>query len=202
MVRSLNTKVWIPKTYDKIAKYYDPFFKWFFPAAEKAQKRVVEDLNSGSILDVACGTGSVLMMAYEKGLKCYGIDLFQGMLRQAKLKVPGAELQIGDFENIPYPHGHFDYVVSTNSISGVRINAKKVVSEMIRVCKYGGEVRIGDYSKPLRRTWKNRLVINFLSLTGDVPHDYLKIFREFGYEPYVEILGLYDTFQYFRINKH
>jgi len=202
MVPSLITKVSIPKTYDRIAKYYDPFVRWFFPVAEKAQKRVVKDINSGSILDVACGTGSVLAMAYKRGLKCYGVDLSQGMLRRAKLKVPGAELQIGDCENLLYPDNHFDYVVSTNSISHMRLNAQRVVSEMIRVCKYGGEVRIADYSKPPRRTWKNRLVINLLALTGDVPHDYLKFFGEFGYEPYVEILGLCDTFQYFRIKKH
>jgi ubiquinone/menaquinone biosynthesis C-methylase UbiE len=199
---SLIRNVWIPKTYDIIAKYYDCFLKWFFPVAEKAQRKVVEELNSGSILDVACGTGSVLAMAYKKGLKCYGIDVSEGMLRQAKLKVPHAELQIADFQSIPYPHNRFDYVVSTNSISGVRINPEKVVSEMIRVCKYAGEVRIADYSEPPTRTWKNRLVIDLLSLTGDVPHDYSKIFRELGYEPYVENLGLHDTFQYFRIKKH
>lgn len=191
-----------PKIYDKIAKCYDPFLSCFFPVAQKAQKRVVENLNPGSILDVACGTGSVLAMAYKRGLKCHGIDLSQGMLRQAKLKVPGAQLKRGDFGNIPYHHNHFDYVVSTNSISGLRINAKNVPSEMIRVCKYGGEVRIGDYSKPAKSTWKNRLVISLLSLTGDVPHDYLKIFRELGYERYIEILGLCDTFQYFCIKKH
>ena len=186
--------------YSRLAKYYDLFFS-SFSTFEKAQERVVEGLSSGSILDVACGTGSVLALASEKGLECYGIDLSPGMLDRAKAKVPSAELEIGDFEDIAYPENSFDYVVCTNSIGSVRVNPRSVISGMVRVCKEGGEVRIADYSEPPKRTFKARLLIMFFKLLGDTPYDYVSIFRDFGYEPDVEILGLYGTYQFLRVKK-
>ncbi|MFN2236964.1 MAG: class I SAM-dependent methyltransferase [Anaerolineales bacterium] len=52
----------------------------------------MEKLTSGSVLDVACGTGTQLEKATKKGLKCAGIDLSEGMLAQARRKVPKATL--------------------------------------------------------------------------------------------------------------
>lgn len=186
--------------YSKLAKYYDSFFN-LFSTSEKTKERVIESLSSGSILDVACGTGSVLALASNKGLECYGVDLSQGMLDRAKSKVSNAELKIGNFEDIPYPDAHFDYVVCTNAIGSVRVNPRSVISEMLRVCKYGGEVLIADYSEPPQKTFKNKVLIKFFKLFGDTPYDYLSIFRNFGYEPDVEILGLYDTYQFLRVKK-
>lgn len=187
--------------YSRLGKYYDSFFS-LFPGAERAQQRVVEGLSSGSILDVACGTGTLLAMAHGRGLECYGIDLSQGMLTRARTKAPDAELTVGDFENISYPDNHFEYVVCTNSIGSVRVNPRRVISEMLRVCKYGGEVRIADYTEPPKRTFKSKVLIRIFKLFGDIPYDYLSIFRELGYEPEIEVLGLYDTYQFFRVTKH
>jgi 2-polyprenyl-3-methyl-5-hydroxy-6-metoxy-1,4-benzoquinol methylase len=58
----------------RTCKYYDLFMRVFFPIGEKGRERIVERLSAGSILDVACGTGTLLAMAGEKGLECYGID--------------------------------------------------------------------------------------------------------------------------------
>lgn len=193
--------IWTPRGYDSIARYYDLFFKCFFRTAEKARCRVVEDLNSGSILDVACGTGVLLAMAHEKGLRCYGVDTSQGMLNRAKSRVPGAKFAKASFYDIPYPDGYFDYVVSTNAIGAVGVDAKKVLSEMLRVCKDGGEIQIADYSKPPTVSWKSRILTKFVIFIGDFPQDYLGIFRELGYEPKVEVLGEHGMYQLTRIKK-
>ena len=185
--------------YRRLAKYYDLFGS--LSTFKKAQVRVVEGLSSGSILDVACGTGSVLAMASEKGLACYGIDMSPGMMAQAKSKVPGAELKVGSFEDIAYPDDSFDYVVCTNSIGCVKVTPRNVISEMVRVCKKGGEIRIADYAEPPKRTFKARLLIMFFKALGDTPYDYVSIFRDIGYKPEVEILGLYGTYQFLRVNK-
>ena len=81
--------------YNRLSRYYDTFMKFFFPVGEKGRERIVEKLTSGSVLDVACGTGTLLEMAGKKGLECYGIDLSEGMLAEAKRKVPEAEIQAG-----------------------------------------------------------------------------------------------------------
>ena len=103
--------------------------------------------------------------------------------------------------DIPYTDGCFDYVVETNALGGVGIDVKKALSEIARVCKDGGEVRIADYAKPPRETWKTRLVKRLGILAFDIPQDYAKIFREFGYKEEIEILGGLDMYQFFRIKK-
>ena len=116
---NLQPRVWTTRTYDKLAKYYDFFMRVFFPVGEKGRGRIVERLSAGLILDVACGTGTLLALAHRKGLKCYGIDISQGMLNQARAKIPSAEFNRASYYEIPYPDGHFDYVVATNALSVV-----------------------------------------------------------------------------------
>ena len=182
-------KVWTTRTYDRLAKYYDLFMRVCVPVGEKGRERIVERLSAGSVLDVACGTGTLLAMAHEKGLECYGIDLSQGMLNQARAKVPSAELRRASYYEIPYPDGQFDYVVATNAISGTYIDARRVLSEMIRVCKSGGRVYIAEWPKAETETLPERFVVWLASLSDDAPKDYQAIFAGLGYEPEAEVLG-------------
>jgi ubiquinone/menaquinone biosynthesis C-methylase UbiE len=182
-------RVWTTRTYDRLAKYYDFFMRVAFRVGEKGRERIVGRLGVGSILDVACGTGTLLTMAHEKGLECYGIDLSQGMLDQARAKVPDAELRKASFYEIPYPDERFDYVAATNALSGTYIDVRPVLLEMIRVCKRGGGIYIAEWPKAERETLLERLVVRLASLNDDAPKDYQGIFRELGYEPEVEVLS-------------
>lgn len=195
MKRLSAAGIWRPRLYDLLAGRYDRLFKLFFPMGEEGYRRVLDGLDSGSIMDAACGTGTLLAMAQSKGMRCYGIDISLGMLDRARTKVPQGEFSLASFYDIPYAEQSFDYVVETNAVSGVRIDAHQVVSEMVRVCRDGGEVRIADWGKPARETWKNRLLVELGILIGDFPHDYARIFRELGYEPAVEVLGLDGIYQ-------
>ena len=181
-------KVWTTRTYDRLAKYYDLFMRVCVPVGEKGREGIVERLSAGSVLDVACGTGTLLAMAHEKGLECYGIDLSQGMLNQARAKVPSAELRRASYYEIPYPDGQFDYVVATNAISGTYIDARRVLSEMIRVCKSGGGIYIAEWPKAETETLRERLIVWIASLNDDAPKDYQAIFGELGYKPEVEVV--------------
>jgi ubiquinone/menaquinone biosynthesis C-methylase UbiE len=182
-------KVWTTRTFDRLAKYYDLFMRVFFPVGEKGRERIVERLSTGSVLDIACGTGTLLAMAHEKGLECYGIDLSQGMLNQARAKVPSAELRRASYYEIPYPDGQFDYVVATNAISGTYIDARRVLIEMIRVCKSGGGIYIAEWPKAETETLVERFIVRLASLSDDAPKDYQAIFAGLGYEPEAEVLG-------------
>ena len=182
-------RVWTTSTYNRLSRYYDTFMKFFFPVGEKGRERIVEKLISGSVLDVACGTGTLLKMAKKKGLKCYGLDLSQGMLAQAKRKVPEAEFRQGSYYEMPYPEESFDYVVATNALSGEHIDARKVLDEMLRVCRSGGWVYIAEWPKGEEETYRERILVWFAGLNDDAPKDYIEIFREIGYEPEVEVLS-------------
>ena len=189
MASRSRPRIWTTKTYDRLAKYYDSLTRILFPVGEKGRKRVVERLGAGSVLDVACGTGTLLALAHERGLRCYGIDLSRGMLHQAKLKAPDAELTAASYYEMPYQDGHFDHVVATNSLSSDSIDAGRVLSEMIRVCKSGGKVYVAEWPEAEKETLAERLMVKLASLNDDVPQDYLGIFRGLGYEPEVEVVS-------------
>ena len=187
--KRMQPRIWTTKTYNRLSRYYDKFMKYFFPIGEIGRKMIVEKLISGSVLDVACGTGTLLEMAKKKGLICYGIDLSEGMLAQAKGKIPDAEVRQASYYEIPYPEESFDYVVATNALSGDFIDARKVLLEMIRVCRSGGWIYIAEWPKAPENTPAERLVVWFASLNDDAPKDYIEIFREMGYEPEVDVLS-------------
>lgn len=193
--------IWTPKLYDRIAKNYDRFTWLVSPGGEQAYHRVVAHLRDGSLLDVGCGTGTLLAMAQANGLRCYGLDSSPGMLAQARAKVPHASLVEGSFYAIPYADGSFDYVVETNALSGVGIDAERALCEMLRVCKVGGQVRFADYAKPPKVTWVQRLTVRIGLLIGDYPVDYRALLARLGYEPQVEIIGGQDMYQFFCVER-
>jgi ubiquinone/menaquinone biosynthesis C-methylase UbiE len=131
--------------------------------------------------------------------QCYGLDLSEGMLEQARRKVPEAEFERASYYEMPYSDSCFDYVVATNALSGDFIDAKRALSEMIRVCKSGGEIYIAEWPKASVETFLERLVVSLARLNDDAPKDYLKIFGELGYEPDVEVLD--KRFHVFGIKK-
>lgn len=56
-------RFWTTRTYNRISRFYDTFMKILFPIGEKGRERIVQKLTSGSVLDVACGTGTLLELA-------------------------------------------------------------------------------------------------------------------------------------------
>ena len=181
-------RIWTNKTYNRISRYYDKFMEFIYPIGEKGRVRIAEKLISGSVLDVACGTGTLLEMAGVRGLDCYGVDLSEGMIAEAMKKIPGAEIRRASYYDIPYPDETFNYVVATNALSGVHIDTKKVLVEMVRVCKVGGWIFIAEWPEAEKDTFVERCIVWFASLTDDGPKDYLRMFRDMGYEPEVDIL--------------
>ena len=189
MKKGAEPRVWTTKMYNRLSRYYDTFMKIFFPLGEEGRKKVVAKLDAGAVLDVACGTGTLLALAKQKGLKCTGLDLSEGMLAQARRKVPEAEFRQASYYELPYPEESFDYVVATNALSGEHIDARKVLREMLRVCKRGGRVYIAEWPKAEKETFAERLLVWFAGLSDDAPKDYLKIFREMGCEPEIDVLS-------------
>ena len=172
-----------------MSRFYDTFMRILFPIGDKAREQIAEKLVSGSILDVACGTGTLLEMAEEKGMRCFGIDLSEGMLAQTQRKVQKSQLIRASYYEIPYASESFEVVVATNSLSGVFIDAKRVLSEMIRVCQKDGRIYIGEWQTAAEERFSDRLMVWLASLNDDAPKDYLKIFGELGYEPVFEKLS-------------
>ncbi len=111
---------------------------------------LIEKLNTlsfNSILDVSCGTGTVLslLLAKNQDIKAYGLDSSEDMINMAEKKLTNnATLSIGDSEHIPYDNGSFDVVICTHSFHHYA-NPSKVLNEMYRVLKKNGTLIICDY---------------------------------------------------------
>ena len=190
-------KIWSNFTYDKLASLYDRLLGLFLP--EKYRKIVVDYLTPGKVLDVACGTGALLSLAYKKGISCYGIDLSMGMLKQAMQKVPDGEFKYGNYYSIPYDDDMFDNVVSTYALGGTKIEVDKVLSEMIRVCKPGGQIIILDWQKKQKINLLDILFIRLAKLTEDTPKDFVEIFNKKGLQP--ECIKLSYTYSIIKTSK-
>jgi ubiquinone/menaquinone biosynthesis C-methylase UbiE len=103
--------------------------------------------------------------------------------------VPSVELKRASYYEIPYQDEQFDYVVATNALSGTRIDARRVLSEMTRVCKSSGRVYLAEWPKAVRETLLEQFIVWLASLNEDAPKDYQAIFADLGYDPEVEVLG-------------
>lgn len=107
----------------------------------KVRKRMLEragDFSRG--LDIGCGTGKFLKIAYDSGIKgLYGMDISGRMLRTAAIRYPYIEFLRGDAKSMPFKDGSFDAVFSTMVMHHLSEDEKmKAMVEIRRVLSNGG----------------------------------------------------------------
>ena len=104
---------------------------------------------NGSVLEVGVGTG-LSLPHYRPGLSVTGIDFSQEMLDKARDKVRArgldhvTELRQMDARTLDYPDDRFDTVTAMHVLSVVP-EPERVMSEIARVCKPGGQVVIANH---------------------------------------------------------
>lgn len=112
----------------------------------RAYPEILKEINASpndSLLDVGCGTGSILSRI-PSGKKRCGIDLSGQMIERAQEALCGAaELMVGDAESLPWPRESFDTVCCTFSFHHYP-HPGKVLSEMHRVLKADGRLILAD----------------------------------------------------------
>ena len=102
-----------------------------------------------TLLDVACGAGQLTLPAARRGIRVTGLDLAGNLVRQAQKKAAAEGLDVrideGDAEQLPYEDGSFDVVMS---LIGAMFAPRPelVASEMIRVCRPGGRIVMGNWT--------------------------------------------------------
>lgn len=121
--------------------------KTLMPAAED----FVGSLNipiGAKVLDVACGSGNLALVAAGKGADAKGLDIVEDLIRQSKERAELANLNIeftvGDAEALPYADNEFDYVIT---MFGAMFCPRPDVTtkELFRVCKPGGIVAMANW---------------------------------------------------------
>ena len=135
----------VGSSYRRWAPVYD---QTFGAITRIGRLRAVEhaNLRKGKVLEVGVGTGLALRH-YKDGVEVTGVDFSPEMLRKARAKVAEhgldhvTDLRRMDARALDFPDGSFDTVVAMYLVSVVP-EPEKVVAEMARVCKPGGEVLI------------------------------------------------------------
>jgi SAM-dependent methyltransferase len=104
------------------------------------------DLRGQRVLDVGCGTGTLLLALAERAnAKVWGVEPSSGMRATAKARLPrGVGLRAGRAEALPFRDGWFDAV--TFSLVIHLVDRKAAFAEAARVLAPTGRIVIASFS--------------------------------------------------------
>jgi SAM-dependent methyltransferase len=99
-----------------------------------------------SLLDIGCGAGGALALARRRGAHVAGIDASANLVAVARRRLPGARVEIGDMEALPFAMASFDIVAGFNSIQ-FAADPIRALSETRRVCRPDGTIFVLAWGK-------------------------------------------------------
>ena len=137
----------IVEEYSRLAATYDS--RWSFYVQATARETIARlPVEPGDrILDVGCGTGSVLLRLHQvhPQARLAGIDPVPEMLDVARRRLPASvELREGWADRLPYADESFDLLVSNNMFHYIA-QPMAALREMRRVLRTGGTLVITDW---------------------------------------------------------
>ncbi len=138
-----------PRLYDAVNRLH------FLGQEDRFREWTVEfaGITAGhTVLDVGCGTGNLTMAAKVcAGVdgEVHGIDAAPEMILEAERKAVEKQMeihyQVGLIEDIPFPDGEFDAVLSSLMLHHLPKNLKRRgIAEISRVLKPGGRLAAVD----------------------------------------------------------
>jgi phosphatidylethanolamine/phosphatidyl-N-methylethanolamine N-methyltransferase len=133
----------IERVYTSYASVYDKIFGKVFHEGRESAIRNLNVQPKERILEVGVGTGIALPM-YPRHCEIVAIDFSEGMLeiarkRTAEHEMDHVTLHRMDAAAMEFEDSTFDTVVAAYVITAVP-DYRKVVDEMIRVCRPGGRI--------------------------------------------------------------
>jgi SAM-dependent methyltransferase len=133
---------WMDGNYDYFSRYMES------SAVEFLDRLGVE--TGARLLDVACGSGQLALVAARRGANVTGVDIATNSILAARGRALSegidARFDEGDAEALPYLAGKFDVVAS---LFGAMFAPRPelVVDEMVRVCRPGGTIAMGNWTR-------------------------------------------------------
>ena len=145
--------------FDKRAEKYDDHFEG--KLSNVFYQLIYENIDlpdSAEVLDVGCGTGSVLIaLAQNHNIKGHGIDVEPAMIKVAKEKCTDMDIQLCSCDSTPFVDGTFDAIVACMAYHHFP-DKDSFEKEALRILKPGGKIYIADpnFPHPIRK------ILNFL----------------------------------------
>jgi ubiquinone/menaquinone biosynthesis C-methylase UbiE len=133
------------------------------------------------VLDVGCGKGFLVkdLMLACPGLEAFGLDISLYALMHCERDVVG-RLHFGSADNLPFPDGSFDCVLSLNTIHNLsRPRAVKAMQEIQRLSRGRAFVQVDSYHTPEQKEIFESWVLT--AEFHDYPQGWIELFREAGY---------------------
>lgn len=138
--RRLKT-IWMAGDYDRFSRYLEGGAREFYER--------LPVIPGGTLLDVACGSGQLALMAAKDGWSVTGVDIASNLVERARFRAETQGLSIrfeeADAEALPFADGQFDVVTS---LIGAMFAPRPdlVAAELLRVCKPGGVIAIANWT--------------------------------------------------------
>jgi len=140
-IKARLKSIWTAGDYDRFSRYLEGSAREFY-----------ERLNIApgcQLLDVACGSGQVALMAARDGIEVTGVDIASNSVERARARAQAAGLSArfeeADAEALPFDDASFDMVVSL--IGAMFASRPQVVAqELLRVCVPGGTIAMANWT--------------------------------------------------------
>lgn len=128
---------------------YDYFSRFMESSATEFLDRLAVPAGA-SLLDVACGSGQLALIASRRGARVTGVDIASNSIVAARERAASegldARFDEGDAEDLPYDEGIFD-VVATIYGAMFAPRPELVASELCRVCRPAGTIAMANWTR-------------------------------------------------------
>jgi ubiquinone/menaquinone biosynthesis C-methylase UbiE len=144
-LNNISTKQAVASSTDELRSSYNRLYQeWLGQHRNLGQAQKLlswMDVNSGMLLDVACGLGYLLDYAEARGATAFGLDISHVALKKSKIEKPSRPLTEGNGEYLPWPDETFDFVTCLGSLEHF-IRPEMGAREISRVLKPNGKAAI------------------------------------------------------------
>lgn len=100
------------------------------------------------VLDVACGSGNVALLAARRFCDVAGLDIAENLIDRARLRAAADGVEVdfrtGDAQALPWDDGSFDLVTSAFGIMFAP-DQPRAAAEALRVCRPGGRIVLANW---------------------------------------------------------
>lgn len=126
----------------EVARRYEGWFNTSAGRrAEREERALLADLlawlgESGSVLEVGCGTGRFTRWLSQRGRRVVGLDRSPAMLAEARRLDPHLLLVLGDAHAVPFGGGTFDAVLFVTTLEFLE-DPGRALQEAARVARHG-----------------------------------------------------------------
>jgi len=157
---------------------------------EKLKREIIGDANiedfigealpaSGTIVDLGCGTGDLLMSLTAKAQRVIGVEKSPRMLETARKRFLNfnshIDLRIGELEYLPVRDGEADAAV-INMVLHHLVDPQKALREVHRILKSGDAFVIVDLVSHQMENMRERYGDRWLGFSTDDIHSWLGIY--------------------------